>query len=52
MRYNIEGFDQQKAISFGLDLIDLSLLRWFVDFTTSPKMKKMIVNDKIYYWIN
>lgn len=52
MRYNIEGFDQQKAINFGLDLIDLSLLRWFVDFTTSPKMKKMIVNDKIYYWIN
>ena len=52
MKYNIEGFDQQKAINFGLDLIDLSLLRWFVDFTTSPKMKKMIVNDKIYYWIN
>lgn len=67
MKYTIEGFSQEIALSFKkeikvkkdgkeylqtlkLDVIDLMLLRWFVDFY--PKMKKKIVGETQYAWIN
>ena len=50
MKYTIEGFSQEKAIEYGLDIEDLIILRWFVDF--SPKMSQKQINDSIYYWIN
>lgn len=27
-------------------------LRWFVDFSHSPKMKKKLIDGDVYYWIN
>lgn len=50
MKYTIEGFNQEKAIELGLDLEDLMILRWIVDF--SPKMTKKIIDNKEYFWIN
>jgi hypothetical protein len=67
MKYTIEGFSQEvalnmkKEITVGegenqkikilkLDVIDLMLLRWFVDFY--PKMKKIIVGQTQYAWVN
>ena len=39
MKYTIMGFSQIQAIEYNLDLIDLMLIRWFVDFKDSGEMK-------------
>lgn len=63
MKYTIEGFNQEYAISLQkkiiekdkekiikLDCIDLIILRWIVDF--EPNMSKKIIDGKTYFWIN
>ena len=67
MKFTIEGFSQEAALSMRkevkvkvkgkeqtkilkLDQTDLTLLRWFVDFY--PKMKKKIVGEIQYAWVN
>ena len=67
MKFTIEGFSQEAALSMQkkvkakvkgkeqtkilkLDQTDLILLRWFVDFY--PKMKKKIVGEIQYAWVN
>lgn len=52
MKYTILGFNQSKAIEYGLDTDDLLILRWFVDFKGTDKMATIKDNDKVYYWIN
>lgn len=52
MKYNIHGFYQPKAVELGLTNDDLLVLRWFVDFAGTDKMKKIIEDDGIYYWVN
>ncbi len=50
MKYTIEGFSQEEAIKYGLDVEDLIILRWFVDFSSS--MSQKLIEGKTYYWIN
>lgn len=50
MKYTIEGFSQEKAIEYGLDVEDLLILRWFTDF--SPRMTQKNIDNEIYYWVN
>lgn len=50
MKYTIEGFNQEKAIEYGLNVSHLVILRWIVDF--SPKMSKEIIDSETYYWVN
>lgn len=51
MKYTIEGFNQEEVIKLGnLDVIDLVILRWIVDF--EPKMTKKEIDGKIYFWVN
>ena len=52
MKYNILGFYQPRAIELGLESNDLLVLRWFVDYAGTNKMRTMIIDNKIYYWIN
>ena len=57
MKYTIEGFSQRKVLSLRdekqrVDCIDLVLLRWFIDFKDTPKMKYCDINGSIYYWVN
>ncbi len=51
MKYTIMGFSQKAAFDFKLDLTDLCILRWFVDFKDSGNMRYAIVDDEKYYWI-
>lgn len=51
MKYTIEGFSQPKAVELNLDVIDLCILRWFVDFSNTDSMVKMQVENKVYFWI-
>ena len=52
MKITIHGFNQAEAVKLGLNNDDLLILRWFVDFTPSPKIKSCQINGKPYYWIN
>lgn len=52
MKYSIHGFYQPRAVELGLSNDDLLVLRWFVDFAGTKKMKTIIEEDGIYYWVN
>lgn len=52
MKYNVLGFYQPRAVELGLCSDDLLVLRWFVDFAGTPKMRTMIIDNQIYYWVN
>lgn len=41
------GFSQQIAADYGLDLNDLAILRWFVDFKESGNMRSMEIDGDI-----
>lgn len=51
MRYNILGFNQEKASELKLTLDELMILRHLHDFASSGKMESVIVNNKMYYWV-
>jgi len=44
------GYNQIKAMELGLNLEDLLILKYISDF--SPKMKTIIKNNKLYFWID
>lgn len=44
MKYTMLGFSQQIAADYGLDLNDLAILRWFVDFKESSNMRSMKID--------
>lgn len=63
MKYTVEGFSQEAALSMQatitengntktikLDIVDLTILRWIVDFY--PRMKKTIINGDEYVWFD
>ena len=51
MKYTIMGFSQARAVELGLDVVDLCILRWIVDFSNTNRMVKLQVENKIYYWV-
>jgi hypothetical protein len=52
MKYTIEGFSQKILVDKGLDAVDAVILRWFVDFHVSGKMKRLVQGDKVYHWVH
>ena len=63
MKYTLEGFSQEVALSMQatiteggrtktikLDLIDLTIIRWIVDFY--PNMKKVLIEGTEYVWLD
>ena len=51
MKYTVEGFSQKSLINYGLDEKDALILRYFIDFKDSGKMKMKIINEVSYYWL-
>lgn len=54
MQYSIIGFDQETILQINaeghkIDITDLAILNWFVNF--APNMAKTIEDDQVYYWI-
>lgn len=52
MKYNILGFYQPRAVELGLDSNDLLVLRWFVDYAGTNKMRTILMDNRMYYWVN
>ncbi|MEG0309199.1 MAG: conserved phage C-terminal domain-containing protein [Clostridium sp.] len=51
MKYTIMGFRQEKLVQLGLDTLDATILRYFIDFKESKGMKVKIVDGQVYYWV-
>ncbi len=51
MKYTIEVFLQKAAVELRLDILDLIILRWFIDFKDSGNMRYQVFNVEKYYWI-
>jgi len=52
MKYTIEGLNQEYLCELGLDANDAIILRWIIDFWHTQKMKKFIIDNQEYLWIN
>jgi len=52
MKYTIQGFSQSKLLELKLDTIDVTLLRYFIDFRDTDKMVSEIIQNEKYYWMN
>lgn len=57
MKYTLFGFNQRVACELNLDLVDLALIRWFVDYKDSKskdgksKMVSKIIDGEKMYWV-
>lgn len=51
MKYTAMGFNQEKLINFGLDMKDVVILRYFIDFKGTNTMRTEIIDDEVYYWV-
>lgn len=57
IKYSLFGFNQLKAHELGLDLVDLALLRWFIDFkdfkdnTGKKIMISKVIDNEVMYWV-
>jgi hypothetical protein len=54
MKLEIMGFSQQGLMDLGLDNTDAVLLRWFIDYQGSQRMKAVPnpEDGKVYFWVN
>lgn len=57
MKYTVMGFSQKAVIDLNaaglkIDVADLAILRWLVDFSHTEKMVKVFENERVYYWVN
>ena len=51
MKFTLLDFSQQGLVSLGLDIIDAMILRYFIDFKATNKMKMEQVDGCTYFWI-
>ncbi|WP_300380130.1 hypothetical protein [Clostridium sp.] len=52
MQYNFLGFSVSKMMELNLDMKDIAILRYFVDFRETGRMNYETVEGEKYYWIN
>lgn len=52
MQYSFLGFSVKKIMEFNLDIKDLAILRYFIDFKDSGRMNYEIIDGEKYYWVS
>lgn len=51
MKFTILGFSHPAAYDLGLDINDLAILRWYIDFKESGYMNKKVIDGKEFYLV-
>ena len=51
MKFTILGFSHPAAYDLGLDINDLAILRWYIDFNESGYMNKKVIDGKEFYLV-
>ena len=52
MKLSIMDYHQPTAVAYGLNMDDLLLLKWFVDFRNTDGMNLVMIDDVAFYWVN
>ena len=52
MRKRIFGYNTGYMKEHNLCLDDIAILEWFVEFMTSKKIKSIILEGNVWYWIS
>lgn len=52
MQYSFLGFSVSKMMDLNLDMKDIAILRYFVDFKDTGRMNTEVVDGVTYYWVN
>lgn len=52
MRKRIFGYNTEYMKEHNLCLDDIAILEWFVEFMTSKKIKSIILEGNVWYWIS
>ena len=52
MQCSFLGFSVSKMMKLGLDVKDIIILRYFVDFKDTEKNNTEVINGETYYWVN
>ncbi len=52
MKYTLFGFSQKLMVENNLNISDAAVLRFIIDFYHSGKMKKIIMKNHEYVWVN
>ena len=51
MKFTILGFSHPAAYDLGLDINDLAILRWYIDFKETGYMNKKVIDGKEFYLV-
>jgi len=51
MKYTVAGFNQAHLVTLGLNLIDAEILRWFVDFQGTGRMREFAREDGVRFFL-
>ena len=51
MKFTILGFSHPASYDLGLDINDLAILRWYIDFKESGYMNKKVIDGKEFYLV-
>ena len=51
MKYTVMGFSQKGLLELELDMADVLILRWFIDFKDTGDMVVKMIDGKPYYWV-
>ena len=49
MKFTILGFSHPASYDLGLDINDLAILRWYIDFKEPEYMNKKVIDGKEFY---
>ncbi|EOR28268.1 hypothetical protein A500_00065 [Clostridium sartagoforme AAU1] len=52
MQYSFLGFSVVKMMELDLDMKDMAILRYFVDFKETGRMNSEIIEGDKYYWVS
>lgn len=52
MKFTVMGFSQKRLVELDLDLTDAMILRWIVDFFSTKKIRKFVVGDECFFWLD
>jgi len=52
MRFSILGYSQRRLLDLGLGMDEAMLLRWFVEYQATGKMRSMVIGGKSFTWVN
>ena len=52
MKYTILGFSQAKLLELRLGMDEAMILRWFIDFQSTGKMRKVLMEGREWMWVS